>query len=114
SAGGTDGRLTLEDSTVSGNRADGVGSPLGGGLYLLPNSVALLRNSTISGNQVIGGHGGGIYVAGGSLTVEDSTISGNSAELDGGIGVVSGLLMVASSTISGNSARGGGGIFADE
>jgi hypothetical protein len=110
----TDGQLTLEDSTVSGNRADGVLSPFGGGLYLSSNSVALVRNSTISGNQVIGGHGGGIYVAGGSLTVEDSTISGNSAELGGGIGVVGGLLTVANSTISGNSAVGGGGIFADE
>jgi hypothetical protein len=109
----TDGRLTLEDSTVSGNRADGVGSPFGGGLYLGPNSVALVRNSTISGNQAVGGDGGGVFVeSGGSLTVENSTISGNSADLGGGIDVIGGLLTVANSTISGNSAVGGGGLLA--
>jgi hypothetical protein len=110
----TDGRLTLEDSTVSGNHADGVGTPLGGGLFLSSNSVALVRNSTIAGNQAIGGDGGGVYVgSGGSLTVANSTISGNSADVGGGIKVSGGLLTVANSTISGNSAVGGGGLLAD-
>jgi hypothetical protein len=108
-----DGRLTLEDSTVSGNRAEGGTSPFGGGLYLASNSVALVRNSTISGNQAIGGQGGGAFVQGGSLTVENSTISGNSAESGGGIKVSGGSLAVEASTISGNSAVGGGGLLAD-
>jgi hypothetical protein len=116
----TDGRLTLEDSTVSGNHADGVGSPFGGGLYLGPNSVALVRNSTISANQAIGGDGGGVFVdSGASLTVESSTISGNSATLDGGgIFLSKGTAVVRNSTIAFNKADGdnagggkGGGLF---
>jgi hypothetical protein len=113
----TDGQLTLEASTISGNRADGVGTPLGGGLYLGPSSVALVRNSTISGNQVIAGEGGGVFVDGGSLTVENSTISGNQAitgDGGGGLGARGGLLTVANSTISGNVASGGSGIVATE
>src|SRR5262249_46302420 len=59
---GAGGLLTLEDCTVSGNHADGLGSPPGGGLYLGTNSVTLVRNCTISGNQAIGGPGGGAFV----------------------------------------------------
>src|SRR5439155_10310985 len=76
---GAGGLLTLDHCTVSGNRADGIGSPLGGGLYLGTSSVALVRDSTISGNQAKGGDGGGVFVdSDGSLTVENSTVSGNS------------------------------------
>jgi hypothetical protein len=103
-----DGRLTLENSTVRGN-ISGSGHP-GGGIHLGRNSVALIRNSTISNNSS-GNLGGGIYVDGGALTVENSTILGNSAEAGGGILVSGGTLTVQNTTISENStflAEGGG------
>ena len=58
-----------------------------------------------------GAFGGGIF-NGGTLTISDSTISGNSADLGGGIGN-RGVLTVSDSTISGNSARVGGGVYSD-
>ena len=53
-------------------------------------------------------HGGGIFNAGGTLTVSDSTFSGNSASADGG-GIYShGTLTVSNSTFSGNAAAAAG------
>ena len=73
--------------------------------------------AAISGLVLIGGFiddgeagGGGIFNAG-TLTVTDSTISGNSAEDAGGV-YNTGTLTVTNSTLSGNSAsRFGGGIL---
>jgi hypothetical protein len=103
---GTAGRLTLEDSTVSGNQAS-----RGGGIS--SSGVVVVRNSTISGNRA--NASGGIFSSGpGNLVrVENSTVSDNKATSDsgGGISVLSGMLQVRNSTISGNSAAGGcGGI----
>ena len=90
-------RVTIIDSTISGNFAD--------------NSQGRF------------GEGGGIYTGGakfpGNLTVINSTISGNFAFSDGG-GIVSGfsVVTIVNSTISGNSTGDpdngyGGGIAAD-
>lgn len=70
---------------------------------------------SISGITITGGNtdsGGGIYNGGGTLTVTDSTISGNTASFEGGgIYTTSGTLAVTNSTISGNNAVKAGGIF---
>jgi predicted outer membrane repeat protein len=67
-----------------------------------------LQNSTVSGNTVTGGGGGIIH---GIVTVVNSTISNNSATGDGG-GIYGGTVNIYSSTISGNSAGNrGGGIY---
>ena len=62
------------------------------------------------------GYGGGIYNYGGYLTVRNSTIAYNKADLGGG-GIYNthwGWIEVSNTTISRNSAgRGGGGIFND-
>jgi hypothetical protein len=75
---------------------------------------------TISGFTITNGRsdsGGGIrnpapqnICCGGSLTVTNCTISGNSADYDGGGIANSAGLTVSNSTISGNSASYGGGI----
>ena len=81
----------------------------GGGFF---NSGTLtITNSTISGNTINSGSGGGIRNTG-TLTVSNSTISGNTANMAGGGGISNtnaGILTVTNSTISGNSAGNGGG-----
>jgi hypothetical protein len=131
-------RLTLIDSTVSGNTAGG-----SGGIDMF-RAKATLINSTVSGNhatrapgpQVPGSDGclfddllyscaGGVWNYQGMLALVDSTVSGNSAAYRGG-GVtsyvrfvddnpVSGLTILSgSSSISSNTAADrGGGIFAN-
>ena len=74
------------------------------------NEVALI-GLTITGG--VGYYGGGVFNSSGTLTVTDSTISGNSTSgYDGGGGGIfnSGALTVTNSTISGNLASRGGGI----
>src|SRR5262249_19309061 len=114
---GSNGRLTMENSTVSGNTTAGSLSE-GGGLYLGDDSVTLIRNSTISGNATVAAGGGIFATIGPSLTVEGSTISANRA-VDvvadgGGICSIGETLVVRSSTISGNSAHHHGGGIAVE
>jgi hypothetical protein len=97
---GPSGQLSLENSTVSGNFATS-----GGGLYL--NSETLIRNCTISGNQIGEGDGGGVLHEGGPLTVENTTISGNTTlGSGGGLMLKSGTatVRVRNSTIAFNTA----------
>ncbi len=121
-----EGRLTLSNSTVSGNTVTGPG--VGGGIN---NSGTLtLSNSTVSGNTATGlgcgnpNSGGGINNSG-TLTLSNSTVSGNTAtgqfsggcvvSLGGGINNEGGRLTLSNSTVSGNMVTGqfsgGGGIF---
>ncbi len=84
------------------------GAADGGGIS---NSGTLtVSNSTISGNTAIfSGSGGGVLNSG-TLTVDNSTISGNSAGIGGGISG-GGIMTISNSTISGNVASNlGGGI----
>jgi uncharacterized repeat protein (TIGR01451 family)/CSLREA domain-containing protein len=66
---------------------------------------------TISTGRVVGDHGGGIYNAG-TLTLTDSTVSGNNAYLGGGI-YNAGTLTLVNSTVRGSTAEQGGGIYND-
>jgi hypothetical protein len=109
------GMMAVTNCILSGNSANGSGSPpfdigQGGGIY---NAGTLtVTNGTLSGNSATGtnvGRGGGIYNIG-TLTVTNSTLSGNSADFGGGIRNMD-TLTVINSTLSGNSATiYGGGI----
>ena len=107
-----EGMLTVIGSTLSGNSAVWDG----GGIYGERNSTLTVRESTFSGNSATGqfGSGGGIRNEG-TLTLNCSAFSGNSAEHYGGGIYNSGTLTVTGSTLSGNSATGqlgsGGGIY---
>jgi uncharacterized repeat protein (TIGR01451 family) len=68
------GRLTIEDGTLTGNRAE-----LGGAIASLRFDGVLavtIARSTFSGNQAVGGSGGAIYNRS-TMTVVDSTFEGN-------------------------------------
>ncbi|MDZ8260823.1 Calx-beta domain-containing protein [Nostoc sp. ChiQUE01b] len=104
---GSSTSVTISNSTISSNRA----KTNGGGIY---SSNATVSNSTIFGNTADSdnntqGDGGGIYSSS-SVTLNDSSISGNIANLGGGI--YSTNVTVNNSTLSGNTANSnGGGIF---
>jgi parallel beta-helix repeat protein len=136
----TDGTVTIRDSVISNNVADGDGGALsangddalvltlnnveitgntakddGGGIYFY-NGTLTIVDSTISGNTADDDDGGGIFFYNGSLTIVDSTISGNTAGHDGGgIKFEDGTLTISDTTISGNTALydGGGMSFYD-
>jgi hypothetical protein len=84
---------------------------LGGGIY---NAGTLtLTNSTVSGNEGSsgGGSGGGIYNAsGGTLTLTNSTVSWNGPTSVGGGIYNAGTLTLTNSTVSLNGASGAAGI----
>jgi hypothetical protein len=84
------------------------GADPGGGIN--NGGTLTLTNSTISGNQATA-QGGGINNSG-TLTLVNSTISGNQAPTGSGISN-QGTLTLIDSTISGNSAGGGtaGGLY---
>jgi len=100
------GMLQVIDSTIAGNIANLVG----GGIDAVVGQVTI-SHSYITDNQA--DEGGGIRNSNGTLTVTQSMLSGNIANVQGG-GVV-GVTTVADSVISNNHAqfRGGGVLDAD-
>ena len=75
--------MTITNSTISANVVDGT-TALGGGIYASFSSVTV-QNSTITGNSAIGtqlGEGGGIYSSSSDLTLTSSVVSGNEASTD--------------------------------
>jgi hypothetical protein len=104
------GTLTVTNSTLSHNSTT---RALGRGGAIFNGGTATITNSVLSDNSTAGGDGGAIYNFG-SITVDSSTISDNSATFTfggGGIHNAGGTLSVTNSTLSGNSASEGGGIF---
>jgi predicted outer membrane repeat protein len=104
------GTATVTGSTISGNLA----YYNGGGICNEDVATVIVTDSTISGNANWE-DGSGIW-NGGTATVTDSTISGNTAYRGDGGGfynqgdIVPGLATISDSTISGNFAYYGGGI----
>lgn len=103
------GNLTVDSGTFSGNQAYKEGGALcvnGAG------TVATLNGGTITENNATGGHGGGVYIYLGSLTVNGGTLTGNTAAVQGGAAYINGGLLKIQgvSNISGNSAPNGGAV----
>ncbi|HEY1381314.1 MAG TPA: right-handed parallel beta-helix repeat-containing protein, partial [Gemmataceae bacterium] len=147
---GTNGTLTIQNSTLSGNSASGSGGAVymgvsssltvqnstlsgnttavrGGAAYFYANGSLSLVNSAVTGNRATSARGGGgVYfygnVTAGGFTVQNTTISGNSAAgVGGGISLrnFTGNALIQDSTITGNTSAstsnspvygGGGGI----
>jgi hypothetical protein len=97
--------------TVNGNNASRV------------FQIDRMVTASIAGLTITGGHmgdtgnidgGGGLANYGGTLTLTDCTVSGNSAKNGGGLANDSGTDTLTNCTVSGNSAGNlGGGIFND-
>ena len=120
--GGIDstGDVVLVHSTVSGNTINKVGADAtvahGGGVFAQGNIGVYY--SSVRDNHVVTqadghGQGGGLFSLAGTITVDHSTIEGNSANgRGGGIALSQGpsAHSISNSTISGNTGLRGGGI----
>lgn len=101
--------LTLSNSIVTGNTAaDDGGGIRNDGTLTLDNSQ--ITHNTSTGTSTTSGGGGIINTTSGTLTISDSTFSGNSALNGGGIRN-DGALVISNSTLNNNQANGtdGGG-----
>jgi hypothetical protein len=99
---------SLVNASISGLTISGgnPGADIGGGLNNL--GTLMLTNCTVSGNSAF--NGGGVDNSG-TATLTNCTVSSNSARIGGGIENIGGTLTVSNSTLSGNSSRFvGGGI----
>jgi hypothetical protein len=102
------GTLTVIDSVITGNRirAGGGSFGYGAGIYNCPSSTLTLINTTVSDNSA---EVGGAICNGGLLTVINSTFSGNVARQHRGGAIGNyGLLIITNSTFDGNSSGSSG------
>jgi hypothetical protein len=108
------GALTIDASTISGNRAQSASTTVaangaGGGLGVFDGPV-VVTNSTISGNFA-DGDGGGLDANGvvnPSLQLRNVTITGNTADADAnGVGDGGGLADATANTVIQNTILGG-------
>ncbi|MCB0201837.1 MAG: hypothetical protein H6649_15190 [Caldilineae bacterium] len=111
------GEVTVSNSTLSGNRADGAGYGAGGGVFSDgPGGMVTVSNSTFAGNTAE--WGGGAISSGGlgdRLAVRNSTFFANRASHSGGgivIGTLTDVATVFNSTFYGNDASYGSNITA--
>jgi hypothetical protein len=109
------GHIVIRDTVISGNDLDSSTYATGGGLYAFAEKSLTIENSVINGNEVdasdpTGGGGLGWAMFDFPVTIDNTTISGNTTSGDGG-GVYgfSGDLEMTNSTVAGNSADGAGG-----
>ncbi|MEO5334806.1 MAG: DUF4347 domain-containing protein, partial [Magnetococcus sp. YQC-5] len=103
------GILNLNYVTVSNNThtvSVAVPYSVGGGIFLDASATLNVNDSTISTNSAI--RGGGIRNEGGTVTITRSTIKDNSAitanGLGGGLSLFTGSMSVVDSTVSGNQS----------
>ncbi|HUE90026.1 MAG TPA: thrombospondin type 3 repeat-containing protein [Vicinamibacterales bacterium] len=93
--------LRLIHSIVSGNSA----AYGGGGVWNNGNAWLEITDSTISANSAVG-DGGGVSNVNGAMTITRTLISGNSSQSSGGGLSNLGTLTLVDSTVSGNSNNG--------
>jgi len=93
------GTTNIRNLTIT----NGQTSSLGGGIYVA--TAAVLVNVVVTGNSAGPTQfGGGIEADGSSLTLIDSTVSGNTAGGSGGIDMFRAKATLINSTVTGNRA----------
>jgi hypothetical protein len=113
--------VMITTSTLENNEANvafnEAGNSYGGGLYVVGNTVTpvTLSNDTVESNSA--SFGGGLYFAGGTVTLSNDTVESNSASSAGG-GICysaeyagSGTMTLSNDTVESNSASSGGGLY---
>lgn len=104
--------VTISDTRISANATGSNDNDLGGGIYITGGARLRLARSTVSDNTAGGGAGLFSYYPQTTLTIEQSTFSGNSTAGDGGaLWFSSGVQALTNVTLSGNTAGRGGAIF---
>ena len=89
----------------------------GGGVYVSQNATFIMKGGSIKANEVGAGAGnysggGGVYVNGGTFTMEDGEITQNNGlKYGGGVCVISGTLSMSGGEISSNTVTDGGGVY---
>lgn len=104
------GKLTLDNSQISGNTGTGIKIANDGTLDMTGTSS--ISNNTGATN------GGGVYINGGTFTMNGGSIKGNTVTANGGgVYIDGGTFTMTSGEIgisgSGNTAINGGGLFVD-
>jgi hypothetical protein len=104
------GTVNIVNSFVTVNKSNRFG---GGGIYNQSTGTVNVNDSLIANNESGSRGGGGISASGaGTVNLNRCTVSYNSdGESGGGVYVGTGTVNIDASTISGNTAKGGGGIF---
>ncbi len=107
----TSGTFTMDGGIISKNNAQS-----GGGVYVYQNGSFNMKGGEIRNNQAANGssgEGGGVYVYGGTFTMDGGTISGNTAiENGGGVYVDKNSFTMNGGTITNNTANAaGGGVY---
>ena len=113
----TSGELLVDTSvTINGAGADALAvdaNMASRGFRILSSGLTVTISGFTIRNSHAGTTGGGIDNENNSIvTINNCTVSGNSAGLGGGI-FNGGTLTIANSTVSGNSASTGGGTYND-
>ena len=108
-----EGTLTVQDKSdaKTGSITGGAPTANGGGVYVSGGSFTM-EGGSITGNTAAD-DGGGVYVSGGSFTLAGGSITGNEAKTSGGgVYVADGSFTLAGGSITGNEAKtSGGGVF---
>ncbi len=107
------GVLTIDNSTLTGNKDNGGFIRVGGAIYNGSGAKTTIIHSQISNNQMVDALGGGIFnEQGGTATISGTTISSNLGGSGGGIyNQVGASLDIANSTFSDHHANQAGGIL---
>ncbi len=106
-------RLRIEENAITGY------NPQGGGIAFVQEDATaplLLTRSTITGNDASAthdqAHGGGFYQDGDTVTIRNTSLDHNNADLGGGLFQETGTAVITLSTFSNNTADGFGGAVA--
>jgi hypothetical protein len=102
----SNGPVTIQDTTFTGNHADG----LGGAIRQLSSGEVTLTDLTFTANTSNTG-GGALDMNGGSVSVQNSTFEANDAPQGGAISISGGTLAVTSSVLRDNLASTNGSAF---
>ncbi|MFD4508307.1 right-handed parallel beta-helix repeat-containing protein [Streptomyces sp. NPDC058457] len=101
------GNLTLNSLTLSNGHAPNAGAGVGGAV--LVNSAALTLNAARVTNNTADFQGGGIFSTNGTVKVNNSTLSSNTAPQGGGLEANGGSFVFNGGTITGNTSNSYGG-----